>query len=76
MLIHGLKVLFFVRRRALVAEGSVASLAIVEQIEVLEDVLLGLFPGGVAFAVCPFGFELAEEALHRSFVPAVALAAR
>ena len=52
------------------------SLSIVEQFDVLEHVRLGGLSGKVAFAVNPFGLQLAEEALHRSVVPAVALAAR
>ena len=58
-----------------VADAQVASLAIVEDLDGLEERGSGLAPGGEPGSVHEFGFERAEEALHRCVVQAISLTA-
>jgi hypothetical protein len=44
---------------------------VVEELDVLKDIGLGFFAGLVIPVVDEFGFESAEDALHRRVVPAV-----
>ena len=50
-------------------------LAIAEQFDVLENVRLGFFSSGVAFAVDPFGLEFSKGAFYGSVVPTVSFSA-
>jgi hypothetical protein len=58
-----------------VAEGGMAALAVVEDLDVLEDSGPGLLPGGPVLAVEQLGLEGGEEALGDGVVPAGAGAA-
>src|SRR5688500_8209655 len=53
-----------------VAEGGMAALAVVEDLDVLEDSGSGLLPGGPGLAVQQLGLEGGEEALSDRVVPA------
>src|SRR5688500_13056562 len=53
-----------------VAEGGMAALAVVEDLDVLEDSGSGLLPGGPGLAVQQLGVEGGEEALSDRVVPA------
>ena len=58
-----------------IAQCGVATSAIVEDFDVLEEVLPGLCPSRVAHVMNAFVLQAVEEALGRGIVPAVALAA-
>ena len=58
-----------------VVNARVASLVIVEGLDVLEERGSGLAPRGEPCSVLDLGFERAEEAFHRRVVQAVALTA-
>ena len=62
--------------RADVADGRVASLRVVEELDVVEHVGAGLVTCAVDLAGCALGFQRRKEALHRGIVPDVAGAAR
>jgi hypothetical protein len=48
-----------------------ATLAIVKDLDVLEDFLLGFFPGPILSMVGQLDLEGAEEALRRGIIPTV-----
>src|SRR5258708_24885314 len=58
-----------------VADGRVDPLTIVVAFDIGEQVAPGGIPIGVFALVDEFGFQRAEEALHRSVIPAVSRAA-
>ena len=58
-----------------VADAGVAALAVVEDLNVLEELRPGLLPGLEPRAMDHFGLEGAEEAFHRRVVQAIAFAA-
>src|SRR3990172_8746190 len=61
--------------RRLVAEGGVATCAVVEPLDVVEHVSRSRLPGGVPGAMHPLVLQAVEEALGGRVIPAVALAA-
>ena len=58
-----------------IAQGRVPACGIVEALDVIEHVLFCVVARAVGFARDPFGLQRGEEALHRSVVPDVAVAA-
>ena len=61
--------------RGSIPQERMSSAAVVEDLDVLEDISLG-FPSCLVFTVVhQFGLEGVEEALHGGVVPAVPLAA-
>src|SRR3954452_19768507 len=61
--------------RAEIAQGRVPPLAIVENLNVLENVSPGFVAGQVVAMIDQLGFQCVEEAFHRRVIPAVSLAA-
>jgi hypothetical protein len=57
-----------------VAERGVTATAIVERLDVFEDVLPCFVSSGVALRMHPLILQTVEEALDRRVVPAIALA--
>src|ERR1700728_707449 len=55
-----------------VADCRVPAFGIVEALDVIEHVSLGILPGSIGFARCALGLQRREEALHRGVVPDVA----
>src|ERR1700733_8206683 len=54
-----------------VADCRVPAFGIVEALDVIEHVSLGILPGSIGFARCALGLQRREEALHRGVVPDV-----
>src|SRR4051812_12800974 len=57
-----------------IAQGRVPSLAIVENLNVLENVAPGFIAGQVVAMMHQFGLQGVEKAFHWSIIPAVSLA--
>ena len=51
------------------------ALEVVEALDVIEHIGLGLGPCAIRLARCPFRLERGEEAFHRSIVPDIARSA-
>src|ERR1700679_1767577 len=71
----GLSCFQFHLDRADVADGRVTPSSVVEAFDVGEDITTGFLPCCITAVMDEFGFDRVEEALHRSVVIAVALAA-
>jgi hypothetical protein len=62
-------------RRGKIAQAGMASLPVVEHLDLLEDLCHGFLPGTILLVVNQFHLERSEEALHRGVVPTVPFAA-
>ena len=60
---------------AYIAQRCMSTFAIIEHLDVIENIFFALFKSFIYFVFNPFSFQTAKETFHTSIIPAVTFSA-